>query len=142
MKSLGQRLFARLKSWLSRKKSALPDEIPNAGPVASKSPEQLDPILPTRLSIKDPMRDPEKGSGETSRQVEPEGKEERLVETVNLTPVSRSPQKQLRARKPDPQTEERPVTDAELEELQAENARLKLLLNERLKAKRDGSDNR
>ena len=33
------------------------------------------------------------------------------------------------------------MTDEELEELEAENARLKLSLNEQLKAKQDGSEN-
>ncbi len=71
MKSLGKRLVAGLKSWRSRKKSALPDEMPDAGPTASESPEQLDPILPTRLSIKVTTKDPDEENGKTTRPVEP-----------------------------------------------------------------------
>ena len=166
MKSLGERLVAGLKSWRSRKKSALPDEMPDAGPAASESPEQLDPILPTRLSIKVTTKDPDEGSGKTTGQVEPvafsevlssaeepklpqetpvavepERKEERIDETVALPPVPKSPQKQPRAKMPNSKTEDGPVTNEELQELEAENARLKLLLNERLKAKQDGSEN-
>jgi cell shape-determining protein MreC len=42
---------------------------------------------------------------------------------------------------PNSKTEDGPVTDEELEELEAENARLRLLLNERLKPNEDGSEN-
>lgn len=71
MKSLGERLVARLKNWRSRKKSALPDELPDAGPAASESPEQLDPILPTRLSIKVTTKDPDERNGKAAQKVEP-----------------------------------------------------------------------
>ncbi|KAB2785428.1 hypothetical protein ACRS7F_24570 [Brucella anthropi] len=166
MKSLGERLVARLKNWRSRKKSALPDELPDAGPAASESPEQLDPILPTRLSIKVTTKDPDERNGKAAQKVEPvafsevlssaeeskvpqeapvvvepERKKERIDETVTLPPIRKSPQKWLRAKRPGSKTEDGPVTDVELEELEAENARLKLLLNERLKAKQDGSEN-
>jgi len=73
--------------------------------------------------------------------VEPERKEEGIDEILASPPVLKSPQKQRRVRKPGPLTEDGPVTDEELEELEAENARLKLLLNERLKAKQHGSEN-
>ena len=166
MKSLGRRLVAGLKSWRSRKKSPLPDELPDAGPAASESPEQLDPILPTRLSIKVTTKDPDEENDKATRQaeraplpevlssteeqkapeeppldVEPEQKEERANEAITLPPVPKSPQKQRRVRKPGPKTEDGPVTDEELAELEAENARLKLLLNEQLKAKQGGSEN-
>ncbi|EEQ94573.1 hypothetical protein CN884_04985 [Ochrobactrum sp. 30A/1000/2015] len=166
MKSLGKRLIAGLKSWRSRKKPALPDEMPDAGPAASESPEQPEPILPTRLSIKVTTKDPDEESDKAIRQVElaplqevlsfaeepkvpqeapvvvePERKEEGIDETVTLPPIRKSPQKRLRAKRPSSKTEDGPVTDEELEELEAENARLKLLLNERLKAKQDGSEN-
>jgi hypothetical protein len=166
MKSLGQRLVAGLKSWRSRKKSTSPDELPDAGPEASESPEHPDPILPTRLSIKVTTKDPDEGNGKMTRQVEPiaisevlssgegpevpqdapvvvepERKEERADEAITLPPVPKSPQKRLRVRKPGAKTEDGPVTDEELEELEAENARLKLLLNEQLKVKQDGSEN-
>lgn len=163
MKSLGERLVARLKSWRS-KKPALPEEMPDAGPKASESPEQLDPILPTRLSIKVTTKDPDEVSDKVTRQAErvplqevlssteelqapeeppvdvkPELKVERAAEAITLPPVPKSPQKQRRVRKPGPKTEDMPVTDEELEELEAENARLKLLLNKRLQSKQDGS---
>jgi len=166
MKSLGQRLVAGLKNWRSRKKSTLSDELPAAGPAASESPEQLDPILPTRLSIKVTTKDPDEVSDKATRQAEraplqevlssaeepqapeeppvdvkPERKEERVDEAITLPHVPKSPQKQRRVRKLGPKNEDGPVTDEELEELEAENARLKLLLNERLKAKQGGSDN-
>lgn len=166
MKSLGERLVAGLKSWRSRKKSALSDELPDAGPAASESAEQLDPILPTRLSIKVTTKDPDEVRDKATRQaeltplqevlssteeqkapeelpldVEPEQKEERADEAITLPPVPKSPQKQRRVRKPVQKTEDGPVTDEELEELEAENARLKLLLNEQLKAKQGGSEN-
>jgi hypothetical protein len=166
MKSLGERLVAGLKSWRSRKKSTLPDELPDAGPEASESPEYPDPILPTRISIKVTTKDPDEVSDKAIRQaeqaplqevlssaeepqapeeppldVEPEQKEERADEAITLRPVPKSPQKQRRVRKLGPKTEDGPVTDEELEELEAENARLKLLLNERLKAKQGGSEN-
>lgn len=67
MKSIGERLVARLKSWRSRKKSILPD----AGPAASESAEQLDPVLPTRRSIKVTTKMPDEGDDKTTRQVEP-----------------------------------------------------------------------
>lgn len=159
MRSLGERLVARLKSWRSRK-SALPDEKPDAGPETSKSPEQLDPILPTRLSIKVTTNDPDEVSDKATRQAErgplqevlpsaeeppvhvkSETKEERPEEAITLPPVTESPQKQRRVRKPGPKKEDSRVTDEELEELEAENARLKVLLNERLQAKQDGSGN-
>ncbi|MFK3668308.1 hypothetical protein ACI2JN_24025 [Ochrobactrum teleogrylli] len=142
------------------------DELPDAGPAASESAEQLDPILPTRLSIKVTTKDPDEENDKATRQVEltpfqevlssteeqkapeepsvvvkSERKEERADETITLPPVPKSPQKQRRVRKPGPKTEDGPVTDEELEELEAENARLKLLLNEQLKAKQDGSEN-
>ena len=167
MKSLGKRLIAGLKSWRSRKKPALPDEMPDAGPAASESPEQPEPILPTRLSIKVTTKDPDERNGKAAAPkvepvassevlssaeepkvpqeapvvVEPERKEEGIDETVTLPPIRKSPQKRLRAKRPSSKTEDGPVTDEELEELEAENARLKLLLNERLKAKQDGSEN-
>ncbi|KAB2766062.1 hypothetical protein F9K84_21210 [Brucella anthropi] len=165
MKSLGERLVARLKNWRSRKKSTLPDELPDAGPAAGESPEQPDRILQTRLSIQVTTKDPDEGNGNRTRQaepvafsevlscaeepkvpqeapvvVEPERKEERIDETVALPAVLKSSQKRPRAKKPGPTTEDGPVTDEELEELEVENARLKLLLNERLKAKQRGSD--
>lgn len=161
----GERLVARLKSWRS-KKSALPEEMPDAGPKASESPEQLDPILPTRLSIKVTTKDPDEVSDKVTRQAErvplqevlssteelqapeeppvdvkPERKVERAAEAITLPPVPKSPQKQRRVRKPGPKIEDGPVTDEELEGLEAENARLKLLLNERLKAKQGSSEN-
>ena len=163
MKSLGERLVAGLKSWRSRKKSALPDEMPDAGPAASESPEQLDHILPTRLSTKVTTKDPDEGNDKTTGRVEladspemlspveepqapqkapvvvePERKE-RTDDPVILSPVPKSPQKRLRTKIPSPKTGDGPVTDEELEELEAENARLRLLLNERQKAKQDGS---
>lgn len=166
MKSLGQRLVAGLKSWRSRKKSALPEEMPDAGPEASESPEQPDPVLPTRLSIKVTTKDFDEENDKATRQVElaphqealsstleppapeepsvvvkPERKEERADEAITLPPVPKSPQKRPRAKRPSPKIENWPVTDEELEELEAENARLKLLLNERLKAKQGGSEN-
>ena len=166
MKSLGERLVAGLKSWRSRKKPALPEEMPDAGPEASETPEQPDPILPTRLSIKVTTKDPDEVSDKATRQAEraplqevvsptedppaheepsvvvkSERKEERADEAITLPPVPKSPQKQRRVRKPGPKTEDGPVTDEELEELEAENARLKLLLNEQLKAKQVGSEN-
>ena len=166
MKSLGQRLVAGLKSWRSRKKSTLPDELPDAGPEASESLEYPDPILPTRLSIKVTTKDPDEVSDKATRQVEltplqellssvevpqapeeppvdvqPERKEERIDEAITLPPVPKSPQKRPRAKRPSPKTEDGSVTDEELEELEAENARLKHLLNEQLKAKQDGSEN-
>jgi hypothetical protein len=165
MKSLGERLVAGLKSWRSRKKSALPDEMPDAGPAASESSEQLDPVLPTRLSIKVTTKDPDEGNDKTTGRVEladspemlwpveelqasqeapvvvePERKE-RTDDPVILSPVLKSPQKQPRAKMPNSKTEDGPVTDEELEELEAENARLRLLLNERLKPNEDGSEN-
>ena len=167
MKSLGERLVARLKNWRSRKKSTLPDELPDAGPAAGESSEQPEPILPTRLSIKVTTKDPDERSGKAAQKVEPvafsevlsfaeepkvpqevtvvvepERKEEGIDEILASPPVLKSPQKQRRVRKPGPKTEDGPVTDEELEELEAENARLKLLLNERLKAKQGGSENR
>ncbi|WP_435656557.1 hypothetical protein [Brucella pituitosa] len=163
MKSLGERLVAGLKNWRSRKKSALPDEVVDADPATSQSPEQLDHILPTRLSIKVTTKDPDEGNDKTTGRVEladspemlspveepqapqevpvvvePERKE-RTDEILASPPVLKSPQKQPRARKPGPKAEDGPVTDEELQELEAENARLKLLLNERLKAKQEGS---
>jgi hypothetical protein len=72
--------------------------------------------------------------------VEPERKE-RTDDPVILSPVLKSPQKQPRAKMPNSKTEDGPVTDEELEELEAENARLRLLLNERLKPNEDGSEN-
>ncbi|MCK4207572.1 hypothetical protein J3U99_22745 [Brucella pituitosa] len=166
MKSLGKRLVAGLKSWRSKKKSTLPDKTPDAGPVAGESSEQPLPILPTRLSIKVTTKDPDEENAKTTRPVdlapfpevlspteepqvpqeapvgmEPERKEEGIVETVALPPVPKSPPKRYRAKRPSSKTEDGPVTDEELEELEAENARLKLLLNERLKAKQDGSEN-
>ncbi|MBA8862487.1 hypothetical protein FHW19_004233 [Ochrobactrum anthropi] len=166
MKSLGQRLVAGLKSWRSRKKSTLPDELPDARSAASASPEQLDPIMPTHESIKVTTKDPDEVSDKATRQVEqaplravlsptedppaaeepsvvvkPERKEERADEATTLPPVPKSPQKRPRAKRPGPKIENGPVTDEELEALEAENVRLKLLLNERLKAKQDGSDN-
>ncbi len=165
MRSLGERLVARLKSWRS-KKSALPDEKPDAGPEASKSPEQPDPILPKRLSIKVTTKDPDEVSDKATRQAEraplqevlssaeepqapedppvnvkPEQKEDQADETITLPPVPKSPQKRPRAKRPSPKTEDGSVTDEDLEELEAENARLKLLLNERLQAKQGGSEN-
>ena len=165
MKSLGERLVAGLKNWRSRKKSALPDEVVDADPATSQSPEQLDHILPTRLSTKvtakypdeendktmgrveladfpemfSPVEEPQP-SQEAPNEVEPERKE-RTDEILVSPPVLKSPQKQPRARKPGAKAEDGPVTDEELEELEAENARLRLLLNERLKAKQDGSEN-
>ncbi|WP_435655757.1 hypothetical protein [Brucella pituitosa] len=163
MKSLGERLVAGLKNWRSRKKSALPDEMPDAGPAASESPEQLDHILPTRLSTKVTTKDPDEGNDKTTGRVEladspemlspveePQAPQEAPVvveperkegtdEILASPPALKSPQKQPRARKPGPKTEDGPVTDEELEELEAENARLRLLLNERQKAKQDGS---
>ena len=166
MKSLGQRLVAGLKSWRTRKKSTLPDELPDAGPEASENPEHPDPILPTRLSIKVTTKDPDEVSDKATRQAElaplqevllsaeepqapedrpvnvkPEQKEEQADETITLPPVPKSPQKRPRAKRPSPKTEDGSVTDEELEELEAENARLKFLLNERLKVKQDGSEN-
>ncbi|TCQ73058.1 hypothetical protein EDF68_11922 [Ochrobactrum sp. BH3] len=166
MKSLGERLVAGLKSWRSRKKSTLPDELPDAGPEASESPEHPDPILPTRLSTKVTTKDPDEVSDKATRQAEraplqevlssaeepqapedppvnvkPVQKEEQADETITLLPVPRSPQKRPRAKMPNSKTEDGPVTNEELQELEAENARLKLLLNERLKAKQDGSEN-
>ena len=144
----------------------MPDELPDAGPEASESPEHPDPILPTRLSIKVTTKDSDEENSKTACPVEPvaisevlssaeepkvpqeapvvvepERKEERIDETVTLPPIRKSPQKRLRAKRPSPKIENGPVTDDELEELEAENARLKLLLNERLKAKQDGSEN-
>ncbi|KAB2784143.1 hypothetical protein F9K97_18890 [Brucella anthropi] len=167
MKSLGERLVARLKSWRSRKRSALPNEKPDAEPTAGESSEQPEPILPTRLSIRVTTTDPDEINGKAAAPkvesvafsevlsfaeepkvpqkapvvVEPERKEEGIDEILASPPVLKSPQKQRRVRKPGPKTEDGPVTDEELEELEAENARLKLLLNERLKAKQDGSEN-
>lgn len=166
MKSLGERLVARLKNWRSKKKSTLPDEMPDAGPATSESPEQPEPILPTRLSIKVTTKDSDEESDKAIRQVElaplqevlsfaeepkvpqeapvvvePERKEEGIDEILASPPVPKSPQKRPRAKRPSPKTEDGPVTDEELEELEAENARLKLLLNERLKAKQSGSEN-
>ncbi|KAB0567751.1 hypothetical protein [Brucella pituitosa] len=163
MKSLGERLVAGLKNWRSRKKSALPDEVVDADPATSQSPEQLDHILPTRLSIKVTTKDPDQGNDKTTGRVEPTDFPEMLSpveepqapqeapvvveserkegtdEILAPPPVLKSPQKQPRARKPGPKTEDGPVTDEVLEELEAENARLRLLLNERLKAKQEGS---
>ncbi len=158
MKSLAERLVAGLKSWRSRKKSALSDELPDAGPAASESAEQFDPILPTRLSIKVTTKATDEENDKATRQVEltplqevvsstveppapeeppvnvkPEQKEEGADETITLPPVPKSPQKRPRAKKLSPKTEDGPVTDEELEELEAENTRLKLLLNERLR---------
>ncbi|MBO1042388.1 hypothetical protein [Brucella pituitosa] len=162
MKSLGERLVAGLKNWRSRKKSALPDEMVDADPATSQSPEQPDHILPTRLSTKVTTKDPDEGSDKTTGRVEladspkmlspveepqapqeapvvvePERKE-RTDDPVILSPVPKSPQKRLRTKIPSPKTEDGRVTDEELEELEAENARLRLLLNERQKAKQDG----
>ncbi|MEN4966840.1 hypothetical protein ABE562_20360 [Brucella intermedia] len=167
MKTLGERLVARLKNWRSRKKSTLPDELTDAGPAAGESSEQPEPILPTRLSIKVTTNEPDERNGKAAQKVErvafsevlsfaeepkvpqevpvvvePERKEEGIDEVLASPPVLKSPQKQRRVRKPGPKTEDGPVTDEELEELEAENARLKLLLNERLKAKQGGSENR
>ena len=167
MKSLGKRLVARLKNWRSRKKSTLPDELPDAGPAAGESSEQPESILATRLSIKVTTTDPDEINGKAAAPkvepvassevlssaeepkvpqeapvvVEPERKEEGIDEILASPPVLKSPQKQRRVRKPGPLTEDGPVTDEELEELEAENARLKLLLNERLKAKQNCSEN-
>ncbi|MBJ6723059.1 hypothetical protein I2750_23175 [Bacillus sp. PR5] len=167
MKSLGKRLVARLKNWRSRKKSTLPDELPDAGPAAGESSEQPESILATRLSIKVTTTDPDEINGKAAAPkvepvassevlssaeepkvpqeapvvVEPERKEEGIDEILASPPVLKSLQKRPRAKRPNPKPEDGPVTDEELEELEAENARLKLLLNERLKAKQDGSEN-
>lgn len=166
MKSLGERLVARLKSWRSRKKSTLPDELPDAGPAAGDSSEQPEPMLPKRLSIKVTTKDPDEKNGKAAQKVEPvafyevlssaeepkvpqeapvvvepERKEEGIDEILASPPVLKSPQKRPRGKLPSPKTEDGPVTDEDLEELEADNARLKLLLNERLKAKQDGSEN-
>ena len=166
MKSLGQRLVAGLKSWRSRKKPALPEEMPDAGPEVSETPEQPDPILPTRLSIKVTTKATDEENDKATRQVElaphqevlstteepqapedppvdvkPKRKVERAEEAITLPSVPKSPQKQRRVRKLVSKTEEGPVTDEELEKLEAENARLKLLLNEQLKTKQGGSEN-
>ncbi len=157
MKSLGERLVARLKSWRSRKRPALPNEKPDAELTVGESSEQPEPILPTRLSIKVTTTDPDEINGKAAAPkvepvassevlslaeepkipqealvvVEPERKEEGIDEVLASPPVLKSLQKQRRVRKPGPKTEDGPVTDEELEELEAENARLKLLLNER-----------
>jgi len=167
MKSLGERLVARLKSWRSRKRSALPNEKPDAEPAADESSEQPEPILPTRLSIKVTTKDPDERNGKAAAPkvepvassevlsfaeepevlqegpvvVEPERKEEGIDEILASPPVPKSLQKRPRAKRPNPKPEDGPVTDEELEELEAENARLKLLLNERLKARQHGSEN-
>ncbi|HHV67685.1 hypothetical protein CN878_22590 [Ochrobactrum sp. 695/2009] len=54
---------------------------------------------------------------------------------ATVSPVAASPRKQSRLRKPKTTVER--VTDEELAELEAENAKLKLLLQESLSAKRD-----
>jgi len=166
MKSLGQRLVAGLKSWRSRKNSALPEVMPDAGPEVSESPEQPEPILPTRLSIKVTTKDFDEENDKATPQVElaphqevlstieepqapddppvdvkPERKVKRAEEAITLPSVPKSPQKQRRVRKLVSKTEEGLVTDEELEKLEAENARLKLLLNEQLKTKQGGSEN-
>ena len=106
--------------------------------------EQPDPILPTRLSIKVTTKDPDEESDKATRQTEraplqellssteepqapedppvnvkPERKEERADEAITLPQVPKSPQNQRRVRKPGPKTEDGPVTDEELEELEA-----------------------
>ena len=61
------------------------------------------------------------------------------IVTTTATPALKPVQKRSRSRKP--QSEDRPVTDMELAALEAENAELKHLLSERLKAKQDQSEN-
>ncbi|MFW7354572.1 MAG: hypothetical protein ACODTL_00830 [Brucella sp.] len=107
------------------------DELPDAGPAAGESPEQPDPILPTRLSIKVTTKDPDEVSDKATRQAEraplqevlsstvepqapeyppvnvkPEQKEEQADETITLPPVPKSPQKRPRAKRPSPKTED------------------------------------
>ncbi|WP_286167661.1 hypothetical protein [Ochrobactrum sp. 3-3] len=135
----------------------MPNEKPDAELTVGESSEQPEPILPTRLSIKVTTTDPDEINGKAAAPkvepvassevlslaeepkipqealvvVEPERKEEGIDEVLASPPVLKSLQKQRRVRKPGPKTEDGPVTDEELEELEAENARLKLLLNER-----------
>jgi len=77
---------------------------------------------------------------EAIRQVEPvKQSKEGAVENDTAVPSDNPRNKRSRARKP--KSEDGPVTDKELADLQAENDRLKLLLDEKLKAKRDKSEN-
>ncbi|MEJ5020836.1 hypothetical protein WH297_13985 [Ochrobactrum vermis] len=58
---------------------------------------------------------------------------------VTIAAAPTSPQKRSRVRKP--KITDGQVTDEELAELEAENARLKLLLRERMQVKRNNSEN-
>lgn len=163
MKSWGERVLAGLKNWRSRRNGSATDEMPDGESVAEQSPEASDHEPEAKLSIKVtakefdrtgakeiPQIEPANPSAATlanggeaqtleasSSQTEPMTEEE--VDENAAIPRFPTPEKRSRLRKP--KTTDGQVTDEELAELEAENARLKLLLSERMKAKQNDSDN-
>ncbi|PQZ25276.1 hypothetical protein CQZ93_14205 [Ochrobactrum vermis] len=164
MKSWGERILAGLKNWRSRRNDGTTDEIPDVEGVADQSPEPPDQEPDAILSIKISAKDFDGTGAETIPKIEPvnpsvvalvntgelqtraasssQAGPETEVEAdgkVTIAAAPTSPQKRSRVRKP--KITDGQVTDEELAELEAENARLKLLLRERMQVKRNNSEN-
>ncbi|MEL4073177.1 hypothetical protein WKW50_23890 [Ochrobactrum sp. GPK 3] len=160
MKSWGERLIAGFKSWRSNKRDSLVDETCDVEGKSGDSLKHSDAASHAKLSIRFATKRSDETDVKPNEWIEPETPSQASVlvkepltlvdpamqfePTISATMAGErsaahaSLQKRFRDRKP---KISRLVTDSELAELEAENARLKLLLKELLEAKKNNSQN-
>ena len=116
--------------------AVIADGVDQENDTASTNVEPINP--PEALALREEQQTPKKPIPLAKRTAKK--RKAAAVEIVTTaTPALKPEQKRSRSRKP--KSEDRPVTDKELADLEAENVRLKRLLDEKLKANRNTSEN-